>query len=159
MSEEVNVEGLDLGEAEPEVKANLVNQLKGTEPVTDLLVNMFLRQLGHKAEYDNIYRAKGLSPAPPEMWGNLNHPQLQAEIRATAGFVIEELMEAIGLLKNKPWKQTARQTDPDTFYKELADAWHFFLELMIITGMMPDVIARYYFTVSESNDERRASGY
>lgn len=136
-------------------------QAEGQEPIqiTDLLSNMFLRQLGHKTEYDKLYIARGLPVNGPGQWGNLNSPGVQAEIRSTAGYLIEELYEAIGLLKNKPWKQTPRETDPEAFYKELADAWHFWLELMIVTGMTPDRIANYYFNIAESNDERRASGY
>lgn len=145
--------------AEPGTTAALNEQLTGTQPITDLLVNMFLRQAGHKAEYDNIYRAKGLNPVPPSEWGNLNSPALQLELRTTAAYMMEELFEAINLLKNKPWKQTPRETDPDLFYKELADFWHFMLEFMILAGMMPDKVAKYYFGVAASNDERRETGY
>lgn len=134
-------------------------QLMPSQEVHDLLVNMFMRQMGHKQEYDKIYRAKGLSILDPSQYGNLNHPAVQAEIRSTFAFLVEELMEAINLLKNKPWKQTARETDPELFYKELADAWHFWLELMIVAGMGPDKVARYYFGEAKKNDDRRASGY
>lgn len=145
--------------AEPESGDLSPEQLEGTQPITDILMNMFIRQLGHKAEYDKIYRAKGLNPVPPGEWGNLNSPQLQAELRSTAGYMVEELYEAIGLLKNKPWKQTPKATDPDLFYGELADFWHFCLEFMILAGMMPDKVAKYYFGVAASNDERRETGY
>lgn len=129
------------------------------EQITDLLVNMFLRQVGHKMEYDKIYRARGLDPVPQSGWGNLNDPRLQLEIRTTFAYLVEELMEAINLLKNKPWKQTPRSTDPEAFYKELADAWHFWLELMILCGMTPDKIQKYYFLEAQKNDTRRAEGY
>lgn len=129
------------------------------EPVKDLLVNMFFKQISHKLEYDKIYRAKGLDPVPPHGWGNLNDPRLQLEIRTTFAYLTEELMEAVNLLKNKPWKQTARETDPEAFYSELADAWHFWLELMILCGMTPEKVAKYYFKEAEKNDQRRASGY
>lgn len=146
--------------AEPETSPiDGTPQAEESVVVTDLLVNMFYRQLQHKREYDEIYKARGLDPVPVGGWGNLNDPRLQMEIRSTAAYVIEEMMEAIGLLKNKPWKQTPKSTDPDTFYKEMADAWHFWLELMILIGMTPEVIAKYYFTVAESNDTRRSEGY
>lgn len=128
-------------------------------PITDLLVNMFLRQLGHKQQYDKIYRAKGLDPVSQGNWGNLNDARLQAELRSTLGYVVEEMYEAVGLLKNKPWKQTPRETDSEEFYKEVADAWHFWLEFMILAGMTPDKIAHYYFGVAKSNDNRRETGY
>lgn len=129
------------------------------QEIHDLLLNMFVRQMGHKQEYDKIYRAKGLSTLDPSQYGNLSHPDVQAEIRSTFAFLVEELMEAINLLKNKPWRQDARETDPEMFYEEFADAWHFWIELMIIAGMGPDKVARYYFGKAEVNDERRASGY
>lgn len=127
--------------------------------VTDLLVNMFMRQAGHRLEYDKLYRARGLNPPAQSEWGNLNSPQVQASIRESAAYAVEELYEAINLLKNKPWKQSFRETDGDEFYKELADFWHFIIETMIYAGMTPPVIQQYYFKVAESNDQRRASGY
>lgn len=127
------------------------------QPIADLLINMFLRQLGHMAEYDKIYQAKGLRTT--REYGNINDPHIQAKIRESFGYVIEEGMEAIGLLKNKPWKQTPRATDYDEFYKELADMWHFFLEFLVYCGMTPDIIQKYYFGIAESNDQRRTEGY
>lgn len=145
--------------AEPGTVDALTAQLNNTAPITDLFVNMFLRQLGHKSEYDKMYRAKGLRVVAPEDWGNLNDPQVQAELRSTLGYMTEEMYEAVGLLKNKPWKNTPRETDHEEFYKEVADAIHFFLEFLIISGMTPDLVARYYFGVAKSNDDRRENGY
>jgi hypothetical protein len=125
----------------------------------DLLVNMFARQMNHRVKYDEIYRAKGLNPPAPGQWGNINDPVVQAAIREALAYAIEEAYEAVGLLKNKPWKQTPRATDPDEFYKEIADAWHFWLEFMIYAGMTPDLIAKYYFGEAQKNDQRRAEGY
>jgi hypothetical protein len=125
----------------------------------DLLVNMFIQQMHHKKAYDEIYRAKGLNPPAQGEWGNLNNPAIQLEARTTFAYLVEEIMEAFNLLKNKPWKQTPRPTDPEEFYKELGDAWHFWLELMIVVGMTPDLIAKYYFGESKKNDQRRAEGY
>lgn len=129
------------------------------EPVTDLLVNMFMRQASHRVEYDEIYRRRGLNPPSQGQWGNIQNPQVQAAIREAFAYAVEEGYEAIGLLKNKPWKQSFRETDPDEFYKELADMWHFLLETMIYAGMTPEVIAKYYFQIAESNDKRREEGY
>lgn len=127
--------------------------------IKDLLVNLYLRQMTHMVEYNKIYRAKGLSTVEGGQFGNINSPEVQAKIRESAGYMIEEVYEAIGLLKNKPWKQTPKETDSDVFYKELADAWHFWLELMIYAGMSPDLVQKYYFNIAESNDQRRAEGY
>lgn len=127
--------------------------------VTDLLVNMFMKQMDHKRAYDEIYKSKGLNPVGPEDYGNLDDPAVQAEIRTTIGYFLQELFEATDLLKNKPWKQTEKHTDPGDFYSELADAWHFWLELMILCGMGPDRIQSYYFKEAAKNDARRQNGY
>lgn len=132
---------------------------KPTQQVTDLLVNMYFRQAGHMQEYNEIYRKRGHIAIDQRDWGNINDPRVQLKIRETSQYVIEELMEAINLLKNKPWKQSLRDTDPDTFYKELADTWHFWLELLILAGMTPDKVQKYYFGIAENNDKRRAEGY
>lgn len=127
--------------------------------VTDILTNMMLRQTGHIQDYDKIARAKGLPSLDPSLWGNLSHPAVQAKLREFAGYIVEELYEGINLLKNKPWKQTFRETDPEEFYGELGDFWHFVMEFHIYAGMMPDKIARYYFGMAEKNDTRKETGY
>jgi hypothetical protein len=137
----------------------LMSDDKGNSIQIDYLTAMFAKQLAHKQEYDKIYRAKGLDPVSPGGWGNLNDPRLQLEIRTTFAYLTEELMEAIGLLKNKPWKQTPKETDPEAFYSEIADAWHFWLELMILIGMTPEMIVKYYFKEAQKNDTRRTEGY
>lgn len=129
------------------------------EPVTDLLANMFFKQLHHAGEYDKILRAKGIEPLSPAQWGNLTHPQVQAKLREFAGYITEELYEGINLLKNKPWKQTFKETDPDEFYKEMGDFWHFVVEFMLYAGMTPPIIARFYFEMAAKNDARRVDGY
>lgn len=129
------------------------------EPITDLLINMFIRQAGHRVQYDEIYRRRGLNPPAQGQWGNLNDPNVQAAIREAMSYCVEEAYEAIGHLKNKPWKQSFVATDINEFYKEFADAWHFWLEANILAGMTPDIIAKYYFDMAEKNDDRRENGY
>lgn len=144
----------------PTAKAmTLMSDDKGNSIQVDYLTAMFAKQLAHKQQYDVIYRAKGLDPVAPGGWGNLNDPRVQAELRTTAVYMMEELFEGINLLKNKPWKQTPRETDHELFYKEMADFWHFLLEFMIIAGMTPERIVKYYFMEAKKNDERRESGY
>lgn len=135
----------------------VVSEPSQGQVIQDLLVNMFMRQYGHMQAYDGIYRAKGL-PTTNE-YGNVNNPAVQAKIRESLGYAVEEAYEAVNLLKNKPWKQSFRETDIEEFHKELADAWHFWLEMMIYAGMTPDLVQKYYFGVAESNDQRRAQGY
>lgn len=164
-AEEVKAAPVEPPQGEPIDLPNMMNQAEiehpdGSRiPITDLLVNMYLRQISHREEYEKIYRAKGLDPVPMGLWGSLSNPRVQLELRTTAAYMMEELFEAINLLKNKPWKQDMRETNPDEFYEEIADFWHFFLEFLIIAGMTPDLIQKHYFGKADTNDERRATGY
>jgi hypothetical protein len=146
--------------SETDIPRAVVENSDGTEhTVTDLLANIMFRQMGHMQEYDQISRAKGLPVLAPSQWGNLSSPEVQAKLREFAGYMTEELYEAINLLKNKPWKQTPRETDPGEFYKEMGDFWHFLAEFLIYAGMTPDVVAQYYFGMAKKNDDRRKNGY
>ena len=125
--------------------------------VPDILATMFTKQREHMAEYAKI-SDNSLDPA---YYGDLENRAVQASIREYAGYTIEELLgEAIsGHLKNKPWKQSDRPVDRDAFEEELADAWHFFIELHIIAGVSPERVFTRYFAKAFENDNRRASGY
>lgn len=140
---------------------NVTLEDDGTTKVEmDLLVNMFMNQIRHRREYDDIYRANGHNPPAPGQWGNVHSPQVQDAIRESIGYCVEELFEAAGHLKNKKWKTALKPVaDVEAFYNELADAWHFWLEIMIYAGMTPDLIAKHYFGESKKNDDRKAEGY
>src|SRR6266568_2930594 len=124
--------------------------------VPDMLETMYTQQEAHMHEYAKINPEAWLVP---EFWGSLRSPATQAAIRENAGYVVEELMEAVNLLKNKPWKQTNEPVDRDAFREELADVWHFFLQLHIVAGIDPIDIFQAYFKKSFKNDKRREKGY
>lgn len=128
--------------------------------VPDILATMFTQQLEHMRAYGSQQHT---TPVIPEhAYGDLDHPLVQAGIREHASYTVEELYEAIGLLKNKPWKQSFRHlTDEQRaeFKEELADAWHFFIELHIIAGITPEEIFRQYFRKALINAQRRQNGY
>lgn len=132
----------------------------GVDEVTgipDMLATMFTQQREHMEEYAQI----SFDPLNPNLYGDLEDRQVQAAIREYAGYTIEELLgEAIsGHLKNKPWKQTPRPVNRDEFVEELADAWHFFIELHIIAGVGPEEVFKAYFAKTLENIKRRAEGY
>lgn len=125
--------------------------------VPDILSTMFAQQEQHMRAYD---AQQHTTPTVPEhMHGDLHHPLVQAKIREHAGYTVEELYEAIGHLKNKPWKQSFRDVPKEEFLEELADAWHFFIELHIIAGVTPEEVFRQYFRKALINEQRRADGY
>ena len=68
-------------------------------------------------------------------------------------------MEAMNVLKNKPWKQSEVTTDKVHFYEELGDTLHFFVELCITAGMTASDLARIYHRKHAVNEFRQESKY
>lgn len=130
-----------------------------TGGVPDLLSTMFLKQEQHMEAYGAISHTNPV-PAMSD-YGKLDNPVIQSKVREYAGYTVEELIgEAIsGHLKNKPWKQTFKPVDRDAFLEELADAWHFFIEMHIYAGVSPEDVFKAYFKKALENDNRRATGY
>lgn len=126
------------------------------DQVPDILCTMFNQQLKHMSVYDELGGHGGLEP---HLRGDLDHRQTQRVLREFASYTVEELYEAIGNLKNKPWKQTERPTDVEAFKEELADVWHFFIELHILAGIDPEEIFRMYFQKTFINVNRQQNGY
>lgn len=125
--------------------------------VPDILETMFAQQREHMQAYGKINPEAMLAPA---MYGDLDSPATQAALRETAGYVMEELMEAVsGHLKNKPWKQTHVAVSEKAFREELADAWHFLIQLHIVAGMSPQDVFTAYFSKAQINTERQREGY
>jgi NTP pyrophosphatase (non-canonical NTP hydrolase) len=122
--------------------------------VPDIMSTMFAQQLRHMQAYSELGHT-----LEPHLWGNLDNRKTQAAIREFAGYTVEELYEAINNLKNKPWKQTDVETNVEAFKEELADAWHFFIELHILAGIDPVEVFRSYFRKAFVNTQRIASGY
>ena len=124
----------------------------------DRLSRIFKRQHELMVKYVEIERANGVE-APTHWPLNLDLRPSQQYIKDMTWRVVEELGEAMNCLKNKPWKQTAMLTDTDHFYEELADALHFFVELLILVGMGPEEVYDLYFRKSEVNLFRQRSKY
>ncbi|QCW22057.1 dUTPase [Gordonia phage Yakult] len=125
--------------------------------VPDTLATMMAQQAKHMREYAELQHT---TPAIAEHdWGKLDLPLVQAKLRESAGYMVEELYEAIGHLKNKPWKQTFKEVDQDAFREEVSDATHFFLEFLILAGISPEELFVQYFRKTLINEHRRATGY
>lgn len=131
------------------------NDTQQLENVPDILSTMFEQQRKHMLAYDDL---QNTHTRTAHGYG-LEDRKVQANVREFAGYHIEELYEAINHLKNKPWKQTDKMVNRDEFLEELADAWHFFIEMHIIAGVSPVEVFTAYFAKTLVNNERRASGY
>jgi hypothetical protein len=124
------------------------------DSVPDILCTMFSQQRKHMQSYSELGHT-----IEPHLEGLLDNRTTQAAIREFAGYTVEELYEAINNLKNKPWKRSDTPTDVEKFKEELADAWHFFIELHIVAGLDPEEIFRMYFRKTFINVHRQQTGY
>lgn len=93
-----------------------------------------------------------------DMEGDLDNRRVQARIHELYGYLVRELSEAMQELKNKPWKQTTRETDRAAFVNEIGDSLHFFVELCITAGIGPDDLHRAYFRMHQKNNQRIEGG-
>lgn len=126
------------------------------DDVPDMLATMFAHQESQLLQYTASDPKEYLDP---DLWGVLENRNTQAAIRENSGYVVEELMEAVGLLKNKPWRKSNLDVDKFAYIEELADVWHFLIQTMIISGFTPLDIFQAYFEKASINERRRESGY
>lgn len=127
--------------------------------IPDIMATMFAQQRQHMEDYRTIYTDNGYPALPSSLYGDFKARATQQAFRDTMGYLIEELNEARNLLKAKPWKNSWQEPDMAHLREELADAWHFFIELCIISGMTPESVFQEYFRKSLENDRRKVNGY
>lgn len=70
----------------------------------------------------------------------------------------DELHEALGETGWKPWA-TSNHIDKEAFFHEMIDAWHFFMNLMLITGYSAQDFYRAYCEKHNLNAIRQKNGY
>jgi len=128
-------------------------------PEGDLLEGIFAGQYELIEKYHDIEQSRGALVIEPENFGEIDHRFVQWRIKDLAFRTIEELTEATNTLKQKPWKQSEVPTDQEHFYEELADALHFFVELLITAGMDAKGIALMYHRKHAVNKFRQRSNY
>jgi hypothetical protein len=128
-------------------------------PEGDLLKAIFAKQSDLMAEYHGIEKQRGAIVVEDSQMGEIDHRFVQWRIKDLSQRTIEELMEAMNCLKNKPWKQSEVLTDRTHFYEEIADALHFFIELCITSGMDAEDLAMMYLKKAQVNEFRQRSNY
>lgn len=132
---------------------------EGSGEVSDLLATMFEAQHQLMEKYHDIEERNGCVVVPPEVHGELDDRQLQLRLKYLMWNVVEELGEAANCLKNKSWSDSFTATDVDHFQEELADAFHFFVEMLITAGFSPESFFRVHFKKVGVNEFRQRSGY
>lgn len=70
----------------------------------------------------------------------------------------DELHEALNEMSWKPWAN-AEYFNADRVQQELVDAWHFFMNLMIISGMDAEKLHLRYLAKRKVNIKRQEDGY
>lgn len=75
----------------------------------------------------------------------------------------DELHEALNEVGWKPWASD-RSIDRDLFLKEMVDAWHFFMNLLLVgSSTEPDLLAEIFTSMYQEkrqvNADRQAAGY
>lgn len=70
----------------------------------------------------------------------------------------DELHEALAETGWKPWA-TSRHINTDKFHGELVDAFHFFMNLCLVSGLTADQLLERYFEKRAINAKRQARGY
>lgn len=110
-------------------------------------------------KYERIERKNGALVVDPEQFGLIDDRQVQMRLKDLAYRTVEELSEATNCLKNKPWKDSFIATDKEHFEEELADALHFFVELLITAGLSPEDVFLLYFKKHHVNQFRQRSRY
>jgi len=128
-------------------------------PDGDMLAGIFMGQRELMAKYHDIERKRGALTVDGEDFGELDHRLVQWRLKDLAYRTVEEIAEATNCLKNKPWKVSEVTTDRIHFYEELADAFHFFIELCITAGMDAEDLAKIYHRKHAVNQFRQRSNY
>lgn len=137
----------------------IVPDWEGTDIPADLLSTIFAGQRKLMEKYHGIETRNGCVTVEPEHRGEIDDRRVQMRIKDLAYRVVEELSEATNCLKNKPWKDSFVATDRDHFNEELADAFHFFVELLETAGIGPLELFLLYFRKHAVNQFRQRSGY
>jgi len=119
---------------------------------------IFAKQMELMKKYEEIEGSNGLLQTS-DIPVDLHDCKGQARLKDFAWRVTEEIGEAMNCLKNKPWKQTHMLTDEEHYLEELADAFHFFIELCILSGMDAEGLFNMYFRKSEVNKFRQRTNY
>jgi hypothetical protein len=135
-----------------------VNDAKKENVQGDKLDAIFQRQKELMEKYHVIEEENGLLQTKlcPV---NIDSQHGQQRLKDFAWRITEELGEAMNCLKNKPWKQTHMETDTVHYEEEIVDAFHFFIELCILSGFDADSLTDMYLKKSQVNQFRQRSQY
>lgn len=134
----------------------------GRADVPDMLATMMAQQTQHMVHYCDPQGQKPDSlqiPLDLDLVGRWDTRQVHESFRRTMGWCAEEIFEAVGLFKGKPWKTHFPVPDYDAVMDEIGDALHFFLEACLVLGLRPEDLFKAYFKASLKNVQRQKGSY
>jgi len=135
-----------------------INDVKNEKDMPSCLLRaIFAKQQELHEKYMEIEAKKGILTSKGPVDINTCHGQ--QIIKDFFWRITEELGEAANCLKNKPWKQTEILTDEEHFKEEVIDAFHFFIEALILMGFDAEILYNYYFKKNAVNKFRQRSKY
>ena len=129
-----------------------------TDKPEDMLIAIFEKQKALIEKYHKIEEQNGCLMTK-DIPVDINDPKGQMRLKDFAWRVTEELGEAMNTLKNKPWKQTHLMTDRAHYEEEIADAFHFFVELCILSDIDAYKLYDLYFRKNAVNQWRQETNY
>lgn len=88
----------------------------------------------------------------------LGNEELMDWIRWNVLACEDELHEAMAESGWKPWA-TSNHINKEAFFHEMIDAWHFFMNLLLVTGYSANDFYRAYIDKHHLNAKRQADGY
>lgn len=82
------------------------------------------------------------------------------ELRIAALAIIAELGEILEACQGwKPWRKNPPPVDRNHLLEELADIWHFIINLTLFLGYSPEQLYNMFVTKNATNWKRQAGGY
>lgn len=69
-----------------------------------------------------------------------------------------ELQEALNEVGWKPWA-TSRHINREAYVGEMVDAWHFFMNLLLVMRVTPEEFEQKYYAKLNKNYKRQKEGY
>lgn len=125
----------------------------------DQLRTIFEGQRTLMVRYHDMEKKNGAGVVSEDDLGDIDSRYVQARVHELFGWMVRELGEAMQELPSKPWKHVFGEVDEAKFREEMADAFHFFVEMCITAGMTADDLFEGYFGAWQKNRKRQENGY
>lgn len=111
-------------------------------------------RLGDMLELQNDLQTKAYGMEPLQLEGE-ERIQFFKDMKLALEAELQEAMDEMGW---KPWA-TSKHWNEEAVKGELIDAWHFFMNLLLVAGMTPDELYSRYVAKRTKNIKRQEHGY